>query len=107
MLGILFDILTGLIIAFGVLFILSAHGRFWRNRYRLNLSASATYHTTTEDGDMLFLWLRLTDDNIELEINYDDGSEDGFDDGSEDGSDDGFDEFDEMDSDDDWDADPF
>jgi hypothetical protein len=52
----------------------------------------AARHTTTEEGGMLLLWLRLTDNEVELEINYDDD----------------YDEDDEFDDDEeDWDADPF
>ena len=34
----------------------------------------AARNVKTEEGDMLMLWLRLTDDAIELEIGYDDDS---------------------------------
>ncbi|MCJ7699959.1 MAG: hypothetical protein MUO62_00095 [Anaerolineales bacterium] len=36
----------------------------------------AARNVITEEGDMLMLWLRLTDDAIELEIGYDDDSGD-------------------------------
>jgi len=35
----------------------------------------AARNVITEEGDMLMLWLRLTDDAIELEIGYDDDSD--------------------------------
>jgi hypothetical protein len=34
----------------------------------------------TEEGDMLMLWLRLTDDGVGLEIGYEDDFDDDFDD---------------------------
>ncbi len=39
----------------------------------------AARNLNTEEGDMLFLWLRLHDDDIELEIGYDDLDEDEWD----------------------------
>jgi hypothetical protein len=36
----------------------------------------AARNLETDDGDMLLLWLRLTDDSIELEIGYDDDFDD-------------------------------
>ena len=62
--------------------------RAWRNLQNINLeyrtmeglSAEvpivAARHVETDEGDMLFLWLRMTDDAIELEIGYDDSFED-------------------------------
>jgi hypothetical protein len=41
----------------------------------------AARNMETDEGDMLLLWLRLSDDSIELEIGYDDDfdDEDGWD----------------------------
>lgn len=36
----------------------------------------AARNVTTDDGDMLLLWIRLNSDEVELELHYDDGSED-------------------------------
>jgi len=36
----------------------------------------AARNMETDEGDMLLLWLRLTDDSIELEIGYDDDFDD-------------------------------
>jgi hypothetical protein len=76
--------------------------RAWRNRRNIQLEYRtmeglpaevpivAARHTTSDEGDMLFLWLRLTDENVELEIDYEE--DDDIDD--------------EADFDDDWDIDP-
>jgi hypothetical protein len=40
----------------------------------------AARNMETEEGDMLLLWLRLTDDSVELEIGYDDDFDDDEDD---------------------------
>ena len=75
--------------------------RAWRNHRDIQLEYRtmdglpaeapivAARYTTTQEGDMLFLWLRLTDEHIQLEIDYEDG-----------------DDFDDLDeSEDDWDLD--
>ncbi len=58
--------------------------RAWRNLQNINLEYRASdgletevpivaaRSVKTEEGDMLMLWLRLTDNAIELEIGYDD-----------------------------------
>lgn len=58
--------------------------RAWRNLQNINLEYRtsdgletevpivAARSVKTEEGDMLMLWLRLTDNAIELEIGYDD-----------------------------------
>lgn len=58
--------------------------RAWRNLQNINLEYRtsdgletevpivAARSMKTEEGDMLMLWLRLTDNAIELEIGYDD-----------------------------------
>jgi hypothetical protein len=64
--------------------------RAWRNLKNINLAYRtpeglqteapivAARNVTTEEGDMLMLWLRLADNAVELEIGYDDdfGDED-------------------------------
>jgi hypothetical protein len=64
--------------------------RAWRNLKNINLEYRtleglqaetpivAARNVTTEEGDMLMLWLRLADNAVELEIGYDDdlGDED-------------------------------
>jgi hypothetical protein len=72
--------------------------RAWRNLKNINLEYRtpeglqvetpivAVRNVTTEEGDMLMLWLRLADNAVELEIGYDD-------------------DFGDEDDDDDWDLD--
>jgi len=87
--------------------------RAWRNLRNINLEYRsfdglpaevpivAARNLTTEEGDMLMLWLRLKDDGVGIEIGYEDDFEDDFD---EDGFiDDDFieDDFDEDDFDED------
>jgi hypothetical protein len=66
--------------------------RAWRNLQNINLEYRtsdgletevpivAARSVKTEEGDMLMLWLRLTDNAIELEIGYDDDFNDDEDD---------------------------
>jgi len=67
--------------------------RAWRNHKDIQLEFRtpeglqaevpivAARNLTTDEGDMLLLWLRLPDDSVELEIGYDDelGDEDDWD----------------------------
>jgi hypothetical protein len=62
--------------------------RAWRNQKNITLEYRtpegleaevpivAARNLKTEDGDMLMLWLRFTDNAVELEIGYDDDSGD-------------------------------
>jgi hypothetical protein len=66
--------------------------RAWRNLQNINLEYRtsdgletevpivAARSVKTDEGDMLMLWLRLTDNAIELEIGYDDDFNDDEDD---------------------------
>lgn len=66
--------------------------RAWQNLKNINLEYRtfeglqaevpivAARNVKTDEGDMLMLWLRLTDDAIELEIGYDDTFDDEDDD---------------------------
>ena len=58
--------------------------RAWKNRQSINLEYRtpeglesqapivAARFTELEDGHLLVLWLRLTDESVELELGYDD-----------------------------------
>ena len=66
--------------------------RAWQNKKNINLEYRtsdgfqaevpivAARNIITEEGDMLMLWLRFSDDAIELEIGYDDDFSDEEDD---------------------------
>jgi hypothetical protein len=66
--------------------------RAWRNQKNITLEYRtpeglpaevpivAARNMKTEEGDMLMLWLRLTDDGVGLEIGYEDDFDDDFDD---------------------------
>jgi hypothetical protein len=66
--------------------------RAWRNLKNINLEYRtsegmqaevpivAARSVNTDEGDMLMLWLRLTDNGVELEIGYDDDFKDDEDD---------------------------
>ena len=66
--------------------------RAWRAKKNINLEYRtleglnaevpiiAARTVKTDDGDMLMLWLRFADNAVELEIGYDDGTEDDDDD---------------------------
>jgi len=70
--------------------------RAWRNLKNINLEYRtpeglqaevpivAARNLKTEDGDMLMLWLRFTDNALELEIGYEDDFGDEEDDGDSD-----------------------
>lgn len=61
--------------------------RAWRNNHSIHLEYRsddgflqqapivAARYVDIEDGQLLVLWLRLVDEEIELEIDYDDGDE--------------------------------
>jgi hypothetical protein len=65
--------------------------RAWRNReaipleYRSsdgliqNAPIVAARNVETQEGDMLFLWIRIAEDEAELEIGYDDDSDEDLD----------------------------
>ncbi len=65
--------------------------RAWRNQKAIHLEYRtfeglqeevpivAARNIATEEGDMLMLWLRFTDNAVELEIGYDDADEDDLD----------------------------
>jgi hypothetical protein len=73
----------------------------WRSRQSINLEYKtmdglleeapiiAARSVQTDEGDMLFLWVRIEEDDLELEIAYEDEFED--DDESEEDEDDDFD----------------
>ena len=64
--------------------------RAWRSRAPINLEFRTTEGGTmeaqivaarnnaTDDGDMLVLWVRLPDNEIEIEFDFEDGDEDDF-----------------------------
>ncbi len=66
--------------------------RAWRSRQNINLQYRTTEGLETEapivaarsvktdEGDMLMLWLRLADNNVEIEIGYEDDFDDDEDD---------------------------
>jgi hypothetical protein len=64
--------------------------RAWRNHQTINLEYRssdglermapivAARHVEVDEGNLLILWVRLNDDEVELEIGYDDDADDEF-----------------------------